>query len=180
MNLLKIGFLSLLVSLGLSGFALAQEPAPEGYRFGTGDKIYIKVFDESDLTMETIVGSSGTINYSFLGQVRVAGRTSGELEEELTTLLADGYLLNPSVNVSVIEYRPFFINGEVKKPGGYPFQPGLTLEKAVAIAGGLTDRASKRKIYLQAASQSDSKKEKVSMDKRIAPGDIITVEEGFF
>lgn len=180
MKSLKTGILALIVAFFSVGMAWAQEPAPEGYRFGTGDKIFIKVFDESDLTMETIVGSSGTINYSFLGQVQVAGRTSGELEEELTRLLADGYLLNPSVNVSVIEYRPFFINGEVKKPGGYPFQPGLTLEKAVAIAGGLTDRASKRKIYLQAATQSDSKKQKVSMDERIAPGDIITVEEGFF
>ncbi|MDO6462123.1 polysaccharide biosynthesis/export family protein [Granulosicoccaceae sp. 1_MG-2023] len=173
-------FFALIFTLCSFGSAFAQEPAPEGYRFGTGDKIFIKVFDESDLTMETIVGSSGTINYSFLGQIQVAGRTSAELEQELTTLLADGYLLNPSVNVSVIEYRPFFINGEVKKPGGYPYQPGLTLEKAVALAGGLTDRASKRKIYLQPASSGDSKKQKVSMGSRIAPGDIITVEEGFF
>jgi polysaccharide export outer membrane protein len=150
------------------------------YILDTGDKIYIQVFDEQDLTMETRVGSSGVINYSFLGQLQVSGRTSTEMEGEITTLLKDGYLVNPSVNVTVVEYRPFYINGEVKRPGGYPYQPGLTLEKAVAIAGGLTDRASKRKMYLQQGKDQDSKKGKVRMDSRVSPGDIITIEEGFF
>ena len=132
--------LSLIILTNNIGFAEGND----SYRLGTGDRIFIQVFDEQDLTMETRVSSSGVINYSFLGQLQVAGRNSGELENEITGLLRDGYLVNPSVNVSVLEYRPFFINGEVVRPGGYPYQPGLTLEKAIALAGGLTDRASKR------------------------------------
>ena len=90
--------------------AYAQEPGDSSYTLNTGDKIYIQVFDEQDLTMETRVSSSGVINYSFLGQLQVAGRTSSELENDISSLLKDGYLVNPSVNVSVVEYRPFFIN----------------------------------------------------------------------
>jgi polysaccharide export outer membrane protein len=111
----------------------------------------------------------------------VAGQTTSELEQHIVSLLSDGYLVNPSVNVSVVEYRPFFINGEVKSPGGYPYQPGLTMEKAIALAGGLTDRASKRKMYLQKGGQaSEQARGKVSMGSKISPGDIITIEEGFF
>ncbi len=159
--------------------AYAQEPGDASYTLNTGDKIYIQVFDEQDLTMETRVSSSGVINYSFLGPLQVAGRTSSQLENDISSLLKDGYLVNPSVNVSVVEYRPFFISGEVKRPGGYPFQPGLTLEKAVALAGGLTDRASKRKMYLQNKNNSKNRS-KVSMTNPVSPGDIITIEEGFF
>ncbi len=160
--------------------AFAQEPGDASYTLNTGDKIYIQVFDEQDLTMETRVSSSGVINYSFLGPLQVAGRTSSQLENDISSLLKDGYLVNPSVNVSVVEYRPFFINGEVKQPGGYPYQPGLTLEKAVAIAGGLTDRASRRKMYLQEANKQSKDRKKVGMENPVAPGDIITIKEGFF
>lgn len=161
----------------MASTAYAQEPSNSSYTLNTGDKIYIQVFDEQDLTMETRVSSSGVINYSFLGQLQVAGRTSSELENDISNLLKDGYLVNPSVNVSVVEYRPFFVNGEVKRPGGYPYQPGLTLEKAISLAGGLTDRASKRKMYLQ---NNDLDKTKVRMQHPVSPGDIITIEEGFF
>ncbi|MCB1756315.1 MAG: polysaccharide export protein [Gammaproteobacteria bacterium] len=176
---IKFTFLLILSSLALSA-GYAEEQDKNTYRLDTGDKIFIQVFDETDLTMEARVGSSGIINYSFLGQLQVAGRTSSELENEIISLLKNGYLVNPSVNVSILEYRPFFINGEVNRPGGYPYQPGLTLEKAIAIAGGLTDRASKRKMYLQNAQQDEQKKIKVSMDSNVSPGDIITIEEGFF
>jgi len=173
--------LSVLLLFSVTFGVCAQEAALGSYRLGTGDKIYIQVFDEQDLTMETRVGSSGVINYSFLGTVQVAGQTTSELEQHIVSLLSDGYLVNPSVNVSVVEYRPFFINGEVKSPGGYPYQPGLTMEKAIALAGGLTDRASKRKMYLQKGGQaSEQARGKVSMGSKISPGDIITIEEGFF
>ncbi len=168
-----------LITILVNSIAYAQEQRNNSYQLDAGDKIYIQVFDEQDLTMETRVDSSGVINYSFLGQVQVAGRTSEELENEITSLLKDDYLLNPSVNVTIVEYRPFFINGEVNRPGGYPYQPGLTLEKAIAVAGGLTDRASKRKMYLQ-KNNNKQKKFRVSMDSHVAPGDIITIEEGFF
>lgn len=148
------------------------------YRLDTGDKILIKVFDEDELTVETTLNDRGVINYSFLGELQIAGQTSREVEQLLTQQLKDGFLKNPSVSVSVLEYRPFFITGEVRTPGDYPYQPGLTLEKAVSVAGGFTDRASRRKIFLLRGS--DQKKERMRFQDPVQPGDIITVEEGFF
>jgi len=126
----------------------ASGETPAGYLLGEGDRISIQVFDEPDLTMESLLGASGIINYSYLGDLQVAGKTSQQVEKQITELLQDGYLVNPSVNVTVLGYRPFFINGEVRSPGSYPYQPGLTLDKAIALAGGLTDRASTRKMFI--------------------------------
>ncbi len=162
----------------------ADEDAADGlvvgndYRLNTGDKILIKVFDEDELTVETTLNDRGVINYSFLGELTISGQTSREVEQLVTARLMDGYLKQPSVSVTVLEYRPFFINGEVRSPGDYPYQPGLTLEKAVSVAGGFTDRASRRKIYLQRGT--GDKKERMRFQDGVEPGDIITVEEGFF
>ena len=152
----------------------------ENYRLGQGDRISIQVFDEPDLTMSTQVGANGSINYSYLGDMQVENKTAEELEKDIVRLLEDGYLVNPSVNVSIVEYRPFFINGEVRRPGSYPYQPGLTLDKAIALAGGLTDRASKRKMFLISAQNPNGKQTKVTLQNKIGPGDIISIQEGFF
>jgi len=103
--------------------AFASEPSvnlqdPNAYVLGNGDEISILVFDETDLTMDAAIGDSGEINYSYLGALKVVGKTPVQLEREITTALRDGYLVNPSVNVSIKTYRPFFINGEVRSPGG--------------------------------------------------------------
>ena len=96
-------------------------------------------------------------------------------------MLRDGYLVNPSVNVTVVEYRPFFINGEVRSPGGYPYQPGLTLDKAIALAGGLTDRASTRKMFVVNAARQRRRRDPARrMNTPISPGDIVSIKEGFF
>ena len=155
------------------------EEAEAAYLLDQGDKIAIQVFDEPDLTMAATVGASGVINYSYLGDIRVANKTAQQIEREITRLLQDGYLVNPSVNVSITEFRPFFINGEVRNPGGYPYQPGLTLDKAVALAGGLTDRASQRKMFIVKAVSDDQEQERAEMQTKVAPGDIITIKEGF-
>jgi len=151
----------------------------EGYVLGQGDRIGIQVFDEPELTMEAAIGASGVINYSYLGDLQVAGQTAQGLEQSITALLQDGYLVNPAVNVTVLAYRPFFINGEVRSPGSYPYQPGLTLDRAIALAGGLTDRASTRKMFVMRA-EADGDARKAGMSTRIAPGDIVSIEEGFF
>lgn len=171
-------YLGLALAFGSTN-AFAQD-ASERYLLGEGDKIAIQVFDEPDLTLDAQIGASGVINYSYLGDLRVAGKTAQEIEQEITRLLQDGYLVNPSVNVTVEQYRPFYINGEVRSPGSYPYQPGLTLDKAIALAGGLTDRASRRKMYVVSASSTDQKQVKAKMQTKIAPGDIISIKEGFF
>lgn len=150
------------------------------YLLEQGDSIAIQVFDEPDLTLDTVVGASGSINYSYLGDIRVAGKSPAELEQHIANLLKDGYLVNPSVNVTVLEYRPFYINGEVRSPGSYPYEPGLTIDRAIALAGGLTERASARKIFVSNEGDSSSDETKAPLNYRVQAGDTITIKEGFF
>jgi len=157
-----------------------QTNLEDSYVLDSGDSISIQVFDEQDLSIEAVIDSNGVINYSFLGELEVRGRTTEQIEEKITQLLKDGYLANPSVNVTITGYRLFYISGEVSKPGGYPYVPGLNLEQAIAMAGGLTDRASKRKMYLIKGGNSDKNRTRVNLNASIDPGDTITIEEGFF
>lgn len=151
------------------------------YQLGSGDVISIVVFGEDDLKLSRIrLTDAGTISYPVLGELKVLGRTVGELEKIITDGLRGRYLVNPRVSVSVDEYRPFFIHGQVEKGGGYPYQPGLTIRKAVSIAGGFKERASKEKIFVLRDRDRGSKPVKVELDTPVSPGDIITVEESFF
>jgi polysaccharide export outer membrane protein len=139
------------------------------------------VFDEPDLTMRATISESGTINYSYLGTIQVAGQTASQLTDSITEKLRDGYLKNPSVNVTVERYRSFFVDGEVRQPGSYGYQPGLTLAKAVSLAGGLTDRASRKRITLTREINGEKQSfDRIKMSQSIEPGDVITVNEGFF
>jgi len=119
----------------------AEYNATESYRLASGDMISIKVFGEDDLNLEVHLDSSGVINYPFLGKIRVTGLTVEELRKKLIRGLQDGYLRSPQVNVSIVEHRSFFIEGEVKNPGAYPYQPGLTVRKAISLASGFTELA---------------------------------------
>ena len=163
-----------------SGGVASRAAAADSYRLGQGDRIAIQVFDEPDLTMEATVSGSGVINYSYLGNLQVAGRTPAELERTIADTLREGYLVNPSVNVSIVEFRPFFINGEVRSPGSYPYQPGLTLNKAIALAGGLSDRASQRRMFVVRARGDTQERQRIGGGAPINPGDTISIEEGFF
>jgi len=167
-------------SAGTASGTPASAVNPGSYLLSQGDKIGIQVFDEPDLTMEATVSASGIINYSYLGDITVSGKTALQLEKDITDLLRNGYLVNPSVNVSIVQFRPFFIGGEVRSPGSYPFQPGLTLDKAIALAGGLTDRASTRRMFVVKAGNPSDQQEKISLGSTVGPGDIISIREGFF
>jgi len=148
------------------------------YQLGTGDKLSIKVFGEEELSAEVTLSDAGTISYPFLGEIKVLGMTTGAISKLITAKLADGYLVNPSINVQVIGYREFYINGEVENPGAYPYQPGLTLQKAVALAGGYSERASSSKQYVM--HDASNKRIKARSSTKILPGDVITIEESFF
>ena len=129
---------------------------------------------------------SGTISYPLLGDVDVEGLSPKQLELKLLEKLKGPYLVDPSVSVSIMEYRPFYVTGEVEKPGSYSFHPGLTVERAISIAGGLTERASKNRIYVvrdKAAEEvvtQSIQKEKAKLSDVVRPGDVITIEQGFF
>lgn len=156
------------------------------YLLGPGDLVNISVYDEPDLSIERIrIGMSGSLSFPLLGEVQVSGLTPDSLENVLTQRLKGPYLVNPSVTVSILEYRPFYVTGEVRKPGSYPFYPGMTVERAISIAGGFTDRASRDKIFVEhdlASGSSGDNTEPQSVDRgqRVLPGDVITVRQGFF
>jgi polysaccharide export outer membrane protein len=169
----------ILLALTLSLITLtSQAEAISDYRLGTGDQISVKVFGEEELSSEFTLNDAGTISYPFLGEINALDKTIGELSTLITGKLADGYLVNPSVNIQVIEYREFYINGEVENPGAYPYQPALTLQKAAALAGGFTERASSSNMYVM--SDGSSKRRKIKNNQEILPGDVITIEESFF
>ena len=149
------------------------------YRLGSGDTISIQVFGEDDLSMDIRVSNQEKVSYPFLGQIHVLNQTIAAVEQEISNGLKDDYLIEPRVSVSITEYRPFFIAGEVEEPGGYPFQPGLTLRKAITLAGGFTERASKSKIYLDDQTKGQGR-ELIDLDYQVKPDDVITIEQSFF
>ena len=153
--------------------------AEEFYLLGPGDKVAIKVFGEDDLTIETLLGDDGAINYPFLGEITLVGMTIKELEQLIEQGVKGDYLVNPNVYAQVIEYRPFYIHGEVNEPGSYPYQPGMTINQAIALAGGLTERADMGKISIFKEREKD-KKQQASLDYKVNAGDTVTIEQRFF
>ncbi len=164
------------------------------YKLSTGDVLSISVFDEPDLSLDEVrVATTGVISFPLLGEVKVVGLTATQVEQQLKKMLLDGYLKHPKVTVSIKEYRLFYVHGEVKSPGGYNYQDGLTVRKAVVLAGGFTERASKEKITLVtendvaasrgaegSANSLDKGMTKVDLNHPVRPGDVITVGESFF
>lgn len=171
-----------LLSMLLSGLALAQSASElSAYKLGAGDLITIRVLGEDDLKREKVrLSDAGTISFPILGEIRVKGMTVGALEDHITKGLKGRYLLDPKVTVSLDEYRNFYVNGYVEKPGGYPYTPGLTVRKAVSIAGGFKERASREKIFVIRDGDAKQVPTKVDQNAPIYPGDILTVEESFF
>jgi polysaccharide export outer membrane protein len=151
------------------------------YKLGAGDMISIRVLGEEDLKREKIrLSDAGTISFPVLGEIRVKGMTVGALEEYITKALKGRYLVNPQVTVSIDEYRNFYVNGMVEKPGGYPYVPGMTVRKAISIAGGFKERASRDKINIIREDDAQQTARRVDMNTAIGPGDILTIEESFF
>lgn len=182
--MLNFRFLAVLC-LFLAGLPMAEAaPAAAGtvqdYRLGVGDTVRVEVRDEPDLTIEVQIQADGSIRYPFLGSIIAKGKTVGRLQQDISSGLRAGYLVNPDVRVRVVAYRPFYVTGQVVRPGGYPYLAGLTVEKATTIAGGFTDRASLRSIYVVHEGQRQEDKRKVSLDTLVFPGDTIIVEESFF
>ncbi|KAA1188948.1 polysaccharide export protein [Pseudohalioglobus sediminis] len=167
--------LTLLLAATLSH---AQE---SNYTLNAGDTIRIYVYGEPDLTFQSLlIGQNGRISYPFLGELKVSGKTASEVQDQITNGLKPDYLVDPRISVSIVKYRPFFVNGEVKSPGGVDFQPGLTLRKAVALAGGFTERANRKEILVIADSDPERREKKVGLEYQVQPGDIFTVQDTFF
>ena len=160
--------------------SLAAQQELDTYKIGAGDHIIIQVFDEAELSMDFHLNHSGVLNYPFLGELNVAGLSVLELEKLITNGLRGRYLIDPDVTVSIEEYRSFFINGEVKQPGGFPYQPSLTVEKAVSLAGGFTERASRKSFTVVRANDPTKTVKDVSANDPVYPGDVVTVKRSLF
>lgn len=158
----------------------AAEPAAQNYRLNSGDRIVIRVYGEEDMTVDTRLGDVAVISYPFLGDINVRGMTPNELTQRIVAGLKGPYLVDPVVSVDIVEYRPFFLNGEVNKPGAISYQPGMTLRKAVAMAGGFTERANRKNAEIIAAGDATQKGRPASLDDLVQPGDIVTIGQSFF
>jgi polysaccharide export outer membrane protein len=175
----KLLIISLFLAACVTDTVNAQE-LDSAYHLGPGDSVSIQVFGEEDLSRNVKLGEDGRINYAFVGEVELAGQTIAEVEKTITDKLLGDYLINPQVSVTMAEYRPFFINGEVNSPGSFAYQPGLTVSRAISLAGGLTERASDRKIYLIQEGQGEADRIRVDLDHEVGPGDTISIEQSFF
>lgn len=161
--------------------AAGSDKSIDHYRVDTGDGVSVTVYGEPDLSVkDERVKGNGTISYPLLGAVQVRGMTATEIQDLITKKLADGYLKKPNVLVDIDTYRMFFIKGEVRNPGGYSYQDGLTVEKAVALAGGFTERASKSAITVYRDGDAKDTAREVNPTTPIRPGDVVTIGESFF
>lgn len=166
---------------GLSSFAGPGPMRGSGgaYVLGPGDRLRIKVYNEPELTGEYEINSSGFVSLPLAGQIKAAGLTTRQLEQNVIARIKS-QISDPRINIEIAAYAPFYIYGEVKKAGEYPYRPGLTLADAVATAGGLTYRANEDRIYVRHAGARIEEAVTLGLLVRIYPGDNIRVAERIF
>jgi protein involved in polysaccharide export with SLBB domain len=153
-------------------------PDAEPYRLDNGDKLRITVFGQEAMTGEYVVDGSGSISMPLLAQVKAGGLTAQGLEQEISQrLTSEGLLVNPSVNVQILTYRPFFILGEVAQPGQFPYVDNMTVLTAVAMAGGFTHRADSDGFLITRKIGNKVIEGHAQRNTLVKPGDVITVQE---
>ena len=148
------------------------------YRLGTGDQLRVIVFGEEDLSGEFEVDDTGAVSMPLVGDIGASGLTLRSFEAAVRERLGQGYLKDPRVSVQVLNYRPFYIIGEVEKGGEYPFVSGMHMLNAVAVAGGFTYRANTSKVFITRGGEE--LEFEVTPELRLQPGDVIRVPERFF
>ena len=156
-------------------------PAPRaGYTLDAGDKLRVVVFGQDGLTNSYSVDASGNITMPLIGPVPARGMTTADLTAAIGARLRQGFIREPHVAVEVETYRPFFILGEVTYPGQYPFVANMTVETAVAIAGGFTPRAYHSDVALSRTVGGQTIRATVPVTTPVRPGDTITINERWF
>ena len=151
-----------------------------GYRLDAGDKLRVVVYGQEGLTNTYAIGAGGSITMPLIGSVPARGRTPAGLAAEITGKLRNGYIRDPSVAVEIESYRPFFILGEVAAPGQYPYVPNMSVESAVAIAGGFSPRARRDRVTLTHTDNSGPMRAVVPLGTSLSPGDTVLVGERWF
>lgn len=150
------------------------------YKLGPGDKLRITTFDEPSLSGQFAIGDGGVLAFPLLGQVQAGGLTVAELRLSLETSLRQGYLKDPKVSVEVLNYRPYYILGEVSKPGEFAYADGLTVLNAVAAAGGFTYRANTKRVHIRRAAEDREISVPLTATVPVQPGDTIRIGERYF
>ncbi len=175
----RLAAVALVCFLGLGpalGPALGQD---DDYALGTGDRLRVTVFGQPDLSGEFEVDSSGRLSLPLAGSLQVVNRSPEEVRQMIVSALQPDYLKDPQVSVQVINYRHFYIIGEVANPGSYPYVGGMRVVNAVAVAGGFTYRADEDDLRITRA-RGDGSQEQASKGTPVMPGDVIEVTERFF
>lgn len=180
------------VSFVLAACASGPAPAPAGpsptaatstntvYQLGTGDQIRISVFGQPDLSGQFVVDGTGSIAMPLIGTIQAQGKSTSELEQTIYDRLTDGYVRDPQVSAEVINYRPFYILGEVANPGEYPYTNNLSVLNAVASAGGFTYRANKRVVFIKSVDANQEVSVTLDSTATVQPGDTIRIGERIF
>lgn len=182
MKFLARAFL-LILAVAIHAPPLSAEEVPQeidGYRLGPGDRMKITVYGHSDVSGQFIIDGSGNISYPLLGRVQAQGRTATDVQEHLRAELDRQFIVDPKVSVEVLKYRPFYIYGEVQKAGSYPYVTGLTIRRAVAIAGGFTRRARHARMRVVREAEEGAATIEVKLDGAVLPGDIVEVPRRLF
>ena len=190
---LRAAIICLLAALALPGCMRTSEPVPlayatasmpvafdAAYRLDAGDKLRIVVYGQEGLTNTYAIDAGGSITMPLIGSVPARGRTPAGLAAEITAKLRNGYIREPSVAVEIEAYRPFFILGEVAAPGQYPYVPNMSVESAVAIAGGFSPRARRDRVTLTHTDAAGAMRMVVPLGTPISPGDTVLVGERWF
>lgn len=158
-------------------------PAAEGieeYKLGSGDKVKLFVFKEPTLSGEFSVSALGTLSLPLIGEIPANGKTANEVATAVQNALSDGYLRDPKVSLEISSYRPFFILGEVKTPGQFPYATSMTALNAIALAQGFSPRAQKSVVYIRRAGSDQEQAYSLTPDLRVLPGDTIRIGERYF
>lgn len=174
-----------LMSLLWAGIASAQETAPRpattaaAYRLGVDDKVRLVVYGEEQLSGEYVIGSEGAISLPLVGPIEIEGLTVPQAQAKITKAYGSSYVADPKVSLDIVEYRPFYILGEVNKAGQYPYRIGMTVLRAVATAEGFTYRANQKRVAIQG---SDGVERIVALTSQtpVQPGDTIRILERYF
>lgn len=186
LTLIVTGLAGLLVMAGCSSvastqYAAYQEPVAVSrpYTLHTNDQVHVQVYNEQTITGDYVVDSTGYLSIPVAGRVRAAGLTTAELERRVAAQLNGSILKDARVNIQIANYAPFYIRGEVKKPGEFPYKPGLTIADAVALAGGYTYRADEKSVVVRTTGSNRPATRPMDANPPVSPGDNITVPERF-
>jgi protein involved in polysaccharide export with SLBB domain len=152
----------------------------QDYRLGPGDIVRVAVFGEPNLSGDFPVGPTGAVAFPLVGEVPAQGKTTAEFVQTLTETLQGGYVRQPRVTALIATYRPYYILGEVSSPGTYPYTPGMTVLNAVATAGGFSERATSRRVFIQHSDESSEREYELTSTTQLLPGDTLRIPERRF